>query len=135
MVEVKQDFAIVGSFVFASINSLANGSSDTSSRVDLGNPGPYYLTTEIKLDGATATASQTVEIFAKWSIDDTDYPTDDNDLLVGVVQMSGITAVTRVIDIPVIAQYLKLRINNSSGDSFAGTGNSAEYLPVHTDAN
>lgn len=130
--DIRQNFA-ADSAVTISLNSLANGSSAVSSAIDLGAVAPFALSLEVKLDGSSASNTGLCEIYAQFSNDNADFSDSGNDLLIGVVQMNGTTAVVKVLSMPVLARYLKLRVANASGDALESTGNAIRYTPVSVD--
>jgi hypothetical protein len=130
--DIRQNFA-ADSAVTISLDSLANGSSEVSSAVDLGAVAPFALSLEIKLDGASASNTGLCEIYAQFSNDNSDFSDSDNDLLVGAVQMNGTTAVIKVMSMPVLARYVKLRVANASGAALESSGNAIRYAPVSVD--
>ena len=130
--DIRQNFG-ADSAVTIALNSLADGSSVVSSAIDLGNPGPFALTLEAKLDGNAAGNTGLVEILAQWSNENTDFTDSGNDLLVGVVQMKGTAAVIKVLTVPVHARYVKFRVFNNSGAALAASGNAIRYVPVSVD--
>lgn len=130
--DIRQNFGS-DTAVTITLDSLADGSDATSNAIDLGNPGPFALSLEAKLDGAGAGATEVCEVYAQWSNDNSDFSDSDNDLPVGVVQMNGTTAVVKVFALGVAARYLKLRVKNDSGAALASSGNSLRYVPVSVD--
>ena len=130
--DIRQNFG-TDTAVTISLNSLADGSDVTATAVDLGNPGPFALTLEIKLDGASASNTALVEVYAQWSNENTDFSDSGNDLLVGVVRMNGTTAVIKVFTLPVHARHVRFRAANESGAALAASGNTLRYVPVSVD--
>ena len=130
--DIRQNFG-TDSAVTIALDSLADAASVVATAVDLGNPGPFALTLEAKLDGNAAGNTGLVEIYAQWSNENTDFSDLGNDLLVGVVQMNGTTAVIKVFTIPVHARHVKFRVFNDSGAALASTGNTLRYVPVSVD--
>lgn len=132
MAAIKQDFGI-DTAITITLASLADDGEVTSSAIDLGDPGPFALSIEAKLDGNTASATSMVEIYAAWSNENTDFSDNLNDNLVGTVQLNGVTAVIKVFGFPVIARYLKLRVLNKSGAALTAAGNTLRYVPITVD--
>jgi len=130
--DIRQNFG-ADTAITITLASLANGSSATSNAINLGSPGPFALSLEAKLDGNAAGNTGLVEIYAQWSNENTDFSDSGNDMLVGVVQMNGTTAVIKVFAVPVHAQYVKFRAANESGAALAATGNAMQYVPVSVD--
>jgi hypothetical protein len=130
--DIRQNFG-TDTAITISLDSLGNGSSVVSSAIDLGNPGPFALAIEAKLDGSAAGNTGNVNIYAQWSNDNADFSGNLNDLFVASVQMNGTTAVIKVFAVPVHARYLKLRAENSSGAALETTGNTLRYVPVSVD--
>lgn len=117
--DIRQNFGAEQTVGISGLDGLANGSSATSDAIDLGSPGPFAIAVEAKLDGASASNTGRCPIYAKWSLDDSDYPDDGNDALVGSVAMNGAAAVVKSLSVPVRARYLKVRVANESGDALA----------------
>jgi hypothetical protein len=130
--DIRQNFG-TDTAIAISLNSLADAASVVATALDLGNPGPFALTLEVTLDGSAAGNTGLVEIYAQWSNENTDFSDSGNDLLVGVVQMNGTTAVIKVFSVPVQARYVKFRAANRSGAALAATGNMMRYVPVSVD--
>ena len=130
--DIRQNFG-ADTAVTISLDDLADGSDAASNAIDLGNPGPFALAIEAKLDGAGAGATGLCELYAQWSNDNSDFSDSDNDLLIGAVQMNGTAAVVKVLAAPVHARYLKLRVENASGAALASSGNALRYVPVSVD--
>lgn len=130
--DIRQNFG-ADTAVTISLDSLADAASVVATALDLGNPGPFALSLEIKLDGASASNTGLAEIYAQWSNENTDFSDSDNDLLIGAVRMNGTTAVIKVFIAPVHARYVKFRVANESGAALAASGNSLRYVPVSVD--
>ena len=128
---LRQDF-LADAAVTISLNDLADGSSVDATKIDLGNPGPFALTVECLFDGLSG-GVDLVEIYAKWSTDDTDFSDDENSLLVGVVDMNQTTAVKKVFIMPVHAQHLIFRVLNNSSAAMAASGNTMRISEVAVD--
>ena len=130
--DIRQNFG-TDTAVTITLDNLANGSSATSSAVDLGNPGPFALSLEANLDGSAAGNIGNVDFYAQWSNENTDFSDVLNDLLIGTVTMNGTTAVIKVFAAPVHARYVSFRAENNSGAALAATGNALRYVPVSVD--
>lgn len=115
------------------INSVADGSSATSSAVTLGNPAPHEVGVHVVLDGNSASNVDYVEWYVMWSEDNTAFTDANNAKIVHVTKMNGTTAVDDHFSFPVIHQYWKLYMVNQSGDAMNSTGNSAEYWEIAVD--
>ena len=112
------------SLTVTGLATLANGSSATSATVD--NTTTLFIDALIELTFTTGTVSATgtVEIWAKGSIDNTDFDDDLNDRLVGVVVLTGTTAQTRkriaglaAVFGGTLPPYWQLRIRNATGSA------------------
>ena len=104
--------------------SLANGSSATSSTVD--NTTNLFVDVLVELVmtlPATGTvATGTVEVWAKASVDNSDFDDDVNDRLVGVMVMAAAGAQTRkkIFGLAgafggTVPPYWQLRVRNATG--------------------
>ena len=129
MADIKQDFGS-DTPITITLNSLANGSSATSDAINLGQPGPFAMSLEIKLNGNSGSNTLNAEIYAQFSNDNTDFSDSGRDLLVGTVNLNGTTGVIKVISVPVFARYVKIRVANNSGDALAASGNTLRYVPI-----
>ncbi len=130
--DIRQNFG-TDSAVTVTLASLADAASAVSNAIDLGLLAPFALSIEAKLDGSAAGNTGLIEIYAQWSNENTDFSDSGNDLLAGVVQMNGTTAVIKVFSAPVHARYVKFRVANASGAALAATGNALRYVPVSVD--
>ncbi len=130
--DIRQNFG-TDTAVTISLDSLADAASVVATAKDLGSPGPFALSLEVKLDGVAAGATGLVEIYAQWSNENADFSDSDNDLLVGAVQMNGTTAAVKVFTMPVHARHVKFRVFNNSGAALASAGNALRYVPVSVD--
>jgi len=130
--DIRQNFG-TDTAIAISLDSLGNGASVVSSTLDLGNPAPFALSLEAKLDGAGAGATAQVDVYAQWSNDNTDFSGNLNDMHVGQVQMNGTAAVIKVFAVPVHARYVKFRAENNSGAALESSGNTLRYVPVSVD--
>ena len=122
MAEFKLSYATASSLTVTGLATLANGSSATSATVD--NTTTLFLDALIELTFTTGTVSATgtVEIWAKGSIDNTDFDDDINDRLVSVVVLTGTTSQTRkrVVGLAsvfggTLPPYWQVRIRNATG--------------------
>lgn len=121
------------SLTVTGIGTLANGSSATSTTVD--NTTNLFMDVKIELVFATAAgavATGTVEIWAKESIDNTDFDDDSNDKLaaVCVLAAAGVQTRKRIVSLAsvfggVVPPYWQVRIRNATGAAF--TSASATY--------
>ena len=130
--DIRQNFG-ADTAVTITLASLADGSSAVSSAIDLGNPGPFSLTLEVQLDGSGAGNTGNVDLYAQWSNDNTDFSDSGNDHWFDMVTMNGTTAVIKVLTLPVLARYLKIRVENNSGAALNSTGNAIRTVPVSVD--
>ena len=137
--DIRQNIDLSATAVTITLTSLANNAIATSNAIDLGASVtggvalPFALSLEVILTGSAAGNTGNVEIYAKWSEDNSKFDDDLNDMLVGVVTMNGTAEVVKVRAIPVEAQYLKLRVRNASGAALAAGGNSLSYRAVAVD--
>jgi len=120
--EFKLSYATASSLTVTGLATLANGSSATSATVD--NTTTLFLDALIELTFTTGTVSATgtVEIWAKGSIDNTDFDDDINDRLVSVVVLTGTTSQTRkrVVGLAsvfggTLPPFWQVRIRNATG--------------------
>jgi hypothetical protein len=126
MAEVTLLYGTATSLTVTGIGTLANGSSATSATVD--NTTTLFMDVKVELVFATAsgaTATGTVEIWAKESIDNTDFDDDPNDKLAAVCVLSGAGVQTRkrIVSLAsvsggTIAPYWQVRIRNATGAAF-----------------
>lgn len=133
MAEVKLLYGTGTSLTVTGIGTLANGSSAISATVD--NTTNLFMDVKVELVFATAsgaTATGTVEIWAKESIDNTDFDDDPNDKLaaVCVLAAAGVQTRKRVVSLAsvfggTIPPYWQVRIRNATGAAF--TSASATY--------
>jgi hypothetical protein len=102
--------------------TLANGSSATSATVD--NTTNLFIDVLLELTFTTGTVSATgtVELWAKGSIDNTDFDDDVNDRLIAAVALTGTTAQTRKRVAGLAAAfggtlppYWQIRVRNATG--------------------
>jgi hypothetical protein len=109
------------------IGTLTNGSSAISATVD--NTTTLYLDVKVELVFATAAtgtvATGTVELWAKESIDNTDFDDDTNDKLVGVVALAaaGVQTRKRIFSLASVfggsvPPYWQVRVRNATGGAF-----------------
>jgi hypothetical protein len=94
---LKLQYGTATALTVTGIGTLTNGSSAISATVD--NTTTLYLDVKVELVFATAAtgtvATGTVELWAKESIDNTDFDDDTNDKLVGVVALAAAGVQTR----------------------------------------
>lgn len=123
MAEYKLAYGTATSLTVTGLATLANGSSATSATVD--NTTNLFIDAKVELvfaTGAGATATGTVEIWAKESIDNTDFDDDPNDKLVAVCVLAAAGAQTRkrIVSLAsvfggTIPPYWQLRVRNATG--------------------
>ena len=133
--DIRQHFG-TDTPVTIALDGLANGSSATSNAIDLGQPGPFALSLDVTLNGASASNTDQADIYAQWSNDNADFSDSGNDLLVGVVVLNGTTGVIKVLSVPVFARYLRIRVENNSGDALSSgspSENVLRYVPISVD--
>lgn len=95
MATLKLQYGTTTTLTVTGLATLANSTSATSAVVD--NTTNLFVDALIELTFTTGTVSATgtVEIWAKGSIDNSDFDDDLNDRLVGVVVLTGTAAQTR----------------------------------------
>src|SRR5688500_12205370 len=112
------------SLTVTGLSSLGNNISATSATVD--NTTTLFIDALIELTFTTGTVSATgtVEIWAKGSIDNTDFDDDLNDRLIGTVVLTGTTSQTRKRIAGLAAAfggtlppYWQVRIRNATGSA------------------
>lgn len=123
MPDVSLKYGSSTSLTVTSLATLANGSSATSAAVD--NTTTLFIDVKVELVFATASgavATGTVEIWAKESIDNSDYDDDANDKLVAVCVLAaaGVQTRKRVASLGAayggsIPPYWQLRVRNATG--------------------
>lgn len=126
MATYNLSYGTTTSLTVTGIGTLANGSSATSATVD--NTTNLFLDVKVELVFATAsgaTATGTVELWAKESIDNSDFDDDTNDKLVGVVAMAaaGVQTRKRVFSLAsvfggAVPPYWQIRVRNATGGAF-----------------
>jgi hypothetical protein len=130
--DIQLNFGTTTAFTIT-LNSLGDTSGVNSSSVDLGNPAPVSIGIHVVLDGASASNTDFVEWYIKWSEDNSAFTDDNNAEPVKATLMNGTTAVDHVFAVPVQARYMQLRAVNESGAGLAASGNSAEYYEIAVD--
>lgn len=119
------------------INSLANGSSVTSSTVT--NAVNLYTDVLVEVIIATSTGTTAAgycEVFVKGSIDNTDFASDAADRKIGsVATPTASTTYKLVLNVAsafggAMPQYWQIRVRNASGNALAASGNSASYSGI-----
>ena len=123
MADYNLKYGNTTSLTVTGLAALGNGNSATSATVD--NTTTLFIDALIELTFTTfttVTATGTVEIWAKGSIDNTDFDDDLNDRLVGVVVLTGTTQQTRkriaglaAVFGGTLPPYWQLRIRNATG--------------------
>lgn len=123
MPDFKLSYATATTLTVTGIGTLANGSSATSATVD--NTTTLFLDAKIELTFATAsgaTATGTVEVWVKESIDNSDFDDDVNDKLVAVCILSaaGVQTRKRIVSLAsvmggTLAPYWQIRVRNATG--------------------
>ncbi len=130
MADVKIAYQVSAqSLTVTGLTTLANGSSATSASVD--NTASLFadVLLEIVFTTGTVSATGTVEVWAKGSIDSTDFDDDVNDRLVAQIGLSGTSSQTRkrVASIAsafggTLPPFWQIRIRNATGAALtAGT--------------
>jgi hypothetical protein len=122
MVSYNLSYGTTTSLTVSGLATLANGSSATSSTVD--NTTNLFIDVLLELTFTTGTVSATgtVELWAKGSIDNTDFDDDVNDRLIAAVGLTGTTAQTRKRVAGLAAAfggtlppYWQIRVRNATG--------------------
>lgn len=123
---LKLLYDTAASLTVTGIGTLANATSATSSTVD--NTTTLYVDALVELVFATAsgaTATGTVEVWGKGSIDNSDFDDDTNDRLIGVVALAaaGVQTRKRILQLAAafggtLPPYWQLRIRNATGAAF-----------------
>ena len=131
MPTIRQDFG-ADTAVTITLTSLANGASATSSAIDVGDPGPFALALEVLLTGL-AGGTGICEIYVQFSNDNSDFSDDNNDLLVGIVNMDQASQVKKVFSVPIHARYVQIRVFNNSSAALAASGHGVRYVPISVD--
>lgn len=119
------------------INSLANGSSATSSTVtNAVNLYTDVLAEVIIATGTGTSATGFCEVYLKGSIDNTDFSSDAADRKIGTVATPTASTTYKLIANLASAfggampQYWQIRVRNASGSALAASGNSASYSGI-----
>jgi len=120
-------YATAQSLTVAGLGTLANGSSATSVAID--NTSSLYVDVLLEVVVTTAsgaTATGIAEVYAKASIDNSDFDDDTNDRWIGSVALAAAGAGTYKRILPVaeafggtMPPYLQVRIKNSTGAALA----------------
>jgi hypothetical protein len=134
---INQIYGNVTALTVTGIGTLANGSSAISATVD--NTTTLFLDVQVEVVFATAsgaTATGTLEVWAKESIDNTDFDDDSNDTLIAVAVLAaaGVQTRKRIVHLaPVfggsVPPYWQLRIRNATGAAL--TSASVAYRGVY----
>lgn len=128
MPQIKLDYDGSNSLTVTGFSSLANGGSATSAAID--NSSSQYLDILMEVVFTTdvdATANTWVEVWAKGSLDNTDYSTDSNDYWVDNISVSGAGATTNKAMVSLVSAfpggvlppYVQVRLKNATGDNLA----------------
>lgn len=136
MAELKLSYGTTTALTVTGIGTLANAASATSATVD--NTTNLFMDVLVELVFATAagaTVTGVVEIWAKGSIDNSDFDDDPNDRLaaVCVLAAAGVQTRKRIVSLAAtfggsIPPYWQIRIRNATGAAF--TSASASYRGV-----
>lgn len=123
--------------ITVSINSLANNSSVNSSSIT--NAVNLYtdaLVEVIVVTGAGSASTGYIEVFAKASVDNTDFSSDVADRKIGAIATPTASTTYKLVTSVASAfggtmpQYWQIRVKNVSGAALAGSGNSASYSGI-----
>lgn len=137
MAEIKQLYSGAQTLTVTGLATLANAASATSATVN--NTTTNYLDVLVEVVVTTASsgtlATGVVEIWAKGSIDNTDFDDDSNDKWIGTISMAAAGAQTRKRIVSVAAgfsgtlpPYFQIRIRNAVGGAF--TAGTVSYVGV-----
>lgn len=123
MAVINQIYGAVTTLTITGLGTLPNGNSATSPSVD--NTTNLFLDVQVEVvfaTGSAAVATGTLEVWAKESIDNTDFDDDSNDTLVAVAVLAaaGVQTRKRIVHLaPVfggsVPPYWQLRIRNATG--------------------
>lgn len=138
MAELRPVYATAATLTISGLGSLANSTSVTSSAVN--NTADLFLDVLLEVLIATdtgATATGFIEIWAKGSIDGTDFDDDANDKLLGTVNLITAGAATRKRVLSIASAFggllppqWQIRVRNVSGGALAASGSSISYRGV-----
>ena len=137
MAVINQIYGTTTTLTVTGLGTLANGSSVISATVD--NTTNLFLDVQVEVVFATAagaTATGTLEVWAKESIDNTDFDDDSNDTLIAVAVLAaaGVQTRKRIVHLASvfggsIPPYWQLRIRNATGAAL--TSASVAYRGVY----
>jgi hypothetical protein len=126
MATITLGYGATTTLTVTGLGTLANAASAISATVD--NTTNLFVDVQVELVFATAagaTATGTVEIWAKASIDNTDFDDDPNDKLaaVAVLAAAGVQTRKRIVNLAAVfggtvPPYWQLRIRNATGGAF-----------------
>lgn len=125
--------------ITVTVNSLANNGSATSTAID--NTTNLFLDANVEVVVVSAasgtSATGFVEVFAKGSIDNTDFSSDTADRKIGTIGVvangttyKGIFPVAQAFG-DILPPYWQIRVRNASGAALAASGSSASYRGIH----
>lgn len=136
MAEVKNLYGTTTTVTVTGLGTLADVTSATSAVID--NTTDLFLDALVEIVVATAAgalATGYVEIYAKGSIDNTDYDDDNNDKWLGTLSLVTAGAATRRRIVSVASgfggampAYWQLRIRNATGAAF--TSGTVQYRGI-----
>lgn len=136
MADIIFKYGTATSLTVTGLSTLANGSSATSDTVS--NTTNLFLDVLIEVlvtTAAGATATGVVEIYAKGSIDGTDFDDDSNDKWIGTISLPSAGAGSRKRVVTLASAFggsvpasWQIRIKNSSGAAL--TAGSVQYLGI-----
>lgn len=137
MATIKIDYDTDTALTVTGLATLANGSSATSATIDNSSTQYLDILLEVKVTtGAGATINTWVEVWAKPSIDNTDFSTDFADFWISniSVPVAGAASYRAVLSVAaafpggVISPYLQIRLKNSTGAAL--TAGTVSYMGV-----
>lgn len=127
MPDLKPKFGSATSLTTTGLSTLANGASATSDALDLTSLLGFDVAVTLKFTtDSGATSGSLVRVFAKLSVDGTDYTTDAQDYPMGVVILpaAGIQTPIKTFSIGaafpggIIPAFAKVRVQQDTGAAF-----------------
>lgn len=136
MAEIKFLYGTATTLTVTGLATLANATSATSATVTNTTTSQLDALAEVVVTTASgATATGIVEIWAKGSIDGTDFDDDSNDKWIGSIAMAaaGIQTRKRIVSVAAgfngtMPPYWQIRIRNATGGAF--TAGTVSYVGV-----
>lgn len=136
MADIKIGYATTSALTVTGLATLANGTNATSATIDNTTNLFVDLLVEIVVTTAAgATATGIVEVYAKGSVDNSDFDDDANDKWLGTVALAAAGAGTykRILSVaPVfggsLPPFVQVRVRNATGAAL--TAGTAAYRGV-----